>query len=126
MISLVGRARPRVELAAERAGEEQRIGLADEDPPANDASGSSVERTSAERDAGVVDEAAEPVGERPRLVGRGGDEAGEPAGLDRRARSRGRERRAGRRLGPRVAGLGDGALDREHVAASGGRRRARA
>ena len=79
----VARACPRVELAAERAREDQRIGLADEDPPADDGERQPVELRVAEQHARARDDPAEPVGEQARLVGRGGDEAGEPAGRDR-------------------------------------------
>ena len=75
----VARASPRIELAAERAREDQRIGLADEDPPADDGERQPIERDVAEQHSRALDDPAEPVGKHARLVGSGGDEAGERA-----------------------------------------------
>ena len=110
----VARACPRVELAAERAREDQRIGLADEDPPADDRERQPVELRLAEQHTRARDDPAEPVGEQARLVGCGGDEAREPAGRDRQPGGRVAERHAGRRLRQRVDRILDGALDSQH------------
>ena len=72
---------PRIELVAERAGEEHRVGLADDDAAAHRLDRQVGQADVAEHDAVLVAEAAEPVGDRARLGRVGGDEADELAGL---------------------------------------------
>ena len=110
---VVARSPPWVELAAERAGEDERVGLADEDPATHELEGQPVERRVPEHHAAVVDEAAEPIGERARLVRVGGDEAGQAAGLDREPGVGIDQRDTYRRLRQRLAGVLDRPLDRE-------------
>ena len=107
-------------------GEEDGVGLADDDPPAHRLDRQLREPHAAERRRRRRRRTAEPVGERRRLLGRRGDEARQQARLDdepglrrRRAARRGR---LGDRGAPARAIV---ALDARARRASAGRRRAR-
>ena len=100
-------AAPRVELLAQRAGEEERVRLADDDAPPQLRERERRDRDAAERDETVVDEAAEPVCEPGALVGTGRDDAREHAGLDDESRPRVCEQRSLRRCRLEHVGLAD-------------------
>ena len=120
------RALPRVELAAERPGEEHRVGLADDDPAA-DVGGRQVgDRDVAEHDAVARPRSGRAGRRSRRLVGQRRDEAGEPARLDDEPGARVDERHAGRRLAAGDSRLGDRRARPRARPASGARRRARA
>ena len=104
-------AAPRVELLAQRAGEEERVRLADDDAPPQLRERERRDRDAAERDETVVDEAAEPVCEPDALVGTGRDDAREHAGLDDESRPRVCEQRSLRRCRLERVGLADQRLD---------------
>ena len=83
----VGGTSPGVENRPERAGEQHRIRLADDDARPHRVERQVAERDAAERDAGGVGETAEAVRERRGLVRAGGDDARERARARRRART---------------------------------------
>ena len=107
------RALPRVELAAQRAREDDRVRFADDDSPANRVDRELGERHVAEVDAVVVPEAAEPVGNRGSLVGLSGDEPDQAPRLDAEPRAVIMERDQGRGLGHGTSRLGNLGLDLE-------------
>ena len=125
-IVLVVRAAPGIELGAQGPGEQNRIGLADDDPAADVAQAEILEGRLAEQDAAALPESSEPVRDRRRLVRPGGDDAGDEPGLDDEARALVSQRDARRRLGGGRLGIGDVRLDVQHVEhASGADERAR-
>ena len=99
------RAAPRVELRPQRAREEHRIGLADDDAPPNGLDRKVRQPHVAEDDPVVVtSETAEPVGDLGRLLRPDRDETREEAGLDDQARLRVAKRNAGGRLAAGASG----------------------
>ena len=109
------RAVPGVELVPERAGEEQRVGLADHDPSPDELDRQLGERHPAEADALALDEPAQPVGERDRVLRPVRDESGEHARRDDEPGAGVRQQRLRGRSGGRRGGIGDQRLDREDV-----------
>ena len=121
---VVARPRPRVELAAQGAGEDQGVGLADEDPPAHDLERQPVER-GRRRASRRSRRRAGRAGRRGRSSRRARRRRGR-SGCRARSRGRSRDRRAGRPPAARAAARRDPrpcARPRAR-AASGGRRRA--
>ena len=109
------RAVPGVELVPERAGEEQRVGLADHDPSPDELDRQLGERHPAEADALALDEPAQPVGERDRVLRPVRDEGGEHARRDDEPGAGVRQQRLRGRSGGRRGGIGDQRLDRKDV-----------